>query len=231
MLAYRSPAVPHNGRMAEPLLPLFPLEVVLLPGTPMPLHIFEDRYKEMIGEAIRSKTEFGVVQAGEKGIVSIGCTATVEQVVNRHPDGRFDIVVIGRRRFEIYLLDEEKAYLRAAVTFFDDEDKEEAPVELRAMVVAGLKALRDAEEKELEVTPEYTDPNLSFKIAWFIQELPLRQTLLALRSETERLRHLAEYLPEYVAKIRRVTHIRKVAPRNGHAVIEVGNHGAEERNG
>ena len=163
MLAYTLLPVPHNVEMAEPLLPLFPLEVVLLPGTPMPLHIFEDRYKEMIGEAIERNTEFGVVQAGEQGIVSIGCTATVEQVVNRHPDGRFDIVVIGRRRFEIFLLDEEKTFLRAAVTFFDDEETEEAPIALRAMVVAGLKALRDAEEKELEVTPDYTDPQLSFQ--------------------------------------------------------------------
>jgi Lon protease-like protein len=217
--------------MAEPLLPLFPLEVVLLPGTPMPLHIFEERYKDMIGEAIRNKTEFGVVQAGEKGIVNIGCTATVEQVVNRHADGRMDIVVVGRRRFEIFLLDEEKAYLRAAVAFFDDEEAEPAPVELRAMAVAGLKALRAAEEKELEVTPEYTDPHLSFKIAWFIPELSLRQTLLSLRSETERLRYLAEFLPEYVAKIRRITHVRKVAPRNGHGFIRLEERDAEERNG
>ena len=207
--------------MAEPLLPLFPLEVVLLPGTPMPLHIFEERYKEMIGDAISHKTEFGVVQAGEKGIVNIGCTATVERVVNRHPDGRLDIVVVGRRRFEIFLLDEEKAYLRAAVSFFDDEETEQAPVELRAMAVAGLKALRDAEEKELEAVPEFTDPQLSFKVAFFISELPLRQTLLALRSETERLRHLTEFLPEYVARVRRVTHVRKVAPRNGHGFIHL----------
>jgi Lon protease-like protein len=217
--------------MAEPLLPLFPLEVVLLPGTPMPLHIFEDRYKEMIGEAISNKTEFGVVQAGEKGIVNIGCTATVEQIVNRHADGRLDIVVVGRRRFEIFLLDEEKSYLRAAVAFFDDEDAEEPPVELRAMAVAGLKALRAAEEKELEVTPEYNDPDLSFKVAWFIQELSLRQTLLSLRSETERLRYLTDFLPEYVAKVRRVTHVRRVAPRNGHGFIKLEEQNAEDRKG
>jgi Lon protease-like protein len=205
--------------------------VVLLPGTPIPLHIFEDRYKEMIGDAIRNKTEFGVVQAGEKGIVNIGCTATVEQIVNRHADGRLDIVVVGRRRFEIFLLDEEKAYLRAAVSFFDDEDADEAPVELRAMAIAGLKALRAAEEKELEVTPDHTDPHLSFKVAWFIQELSLKQTLLSLRSETERLRYLADFLPEYVAKVRRVTHIRKVAPRNGHGFIKLEESSAEDRKG
>ena len=57
----------------------------------LPLHIFEERYKEMIGEAIRDKTEFGVVQAGEKGILNLGCTATVEKLEKQYPDGRMDI--------------------------------------------------------------------------------------------------------------------------------------------
>ena len=78
--------------MQETLLPLFPLEAVLLPSNILPLHIFEERYKEMIGEAIRNKTEFGVVQAGEKGILNLGCTAIVEKVVTEYPDGRMDIL-------------------------------------------------------------------------------------------------------------------------------------------
>ena len=110
--------------MHEQLLPLFPLELVLLPASPLPLHIFEDRYKEMIGLAISQKAEFGIVQAGERGILNIGCSATVSEVVREYPDGRLDILAVGRRRFEIILLDQEKAYLRAAVSFFDDEDTE-----------------------------------------------------------------------------------------------------------
>ena len=108
--------------MQQELLPLFPLQLVLLPGAGLPLHIFEERYKEMIGEAINDGTEFGIVLASEKGIVNTGCTAVVQRVVNRYDDGRMDIIARGRRRFEILLLNEEKNYLRGAVEFFDDED-------------------------------------------------------------------------------------------------------------
>src|SRR4029077_1980579 len=108
--------------MQDGLLPLFPLQVVLLPGTALPLHIFEDRYKEMIGEVLRDKLEFGVVLASEKGIVNTGCTATVDRVLREYPDGRLDILTRGRRRFEVLLLNDERSFLRGAVEFFDDDD-------------------------------------------------------------------------------------------------------------
>src|SRR5690349_24929038 len=112
----------HNSSMQQGLLPLFPLQVVLLPGSELPLHIFEDRYKEMIGEVLREKREFGVVLASEKGIVNTGCTATVDRVLREYPDGRMDILTRGRRRFEILLLNEERPFLRGAVEFFDDDE-------------------------------------------------------------------------------------------------------------
>ena len=205
--------------MQGTLLPLFPLRVVLLPGATLPLHIFEDRYKEMIGEALQNSTEFGVVQAGEKGILNIGCTATVREVVNRYDDGRMDILSIGRRRFEIFMLDEEKSYLRGAVTFFDDDDSEPAPVELTALALAGLKVLSAGQEPA--EASDHPDSQLSFKVGHLIEDLPFRQMLLGLRSETDRLRHIATYLPEYIAKLKRVEHIRKVAPTNGHGLHTV----------
>ena len=75
-----------------PLLPLFPLEVVLLPGTPLPLHIFEPRYKEMIGECRANSAPFGVVRALEDGIADIGCTAEIVTVTKEYPDGRLDLI-------------------------------------------------------------------------------------------------------------------------------------------
>src|SRR5258705_13805307 len=96
-------------------LPLFPLHVVLLPEAELPLHIFEDRYKEMIAEVMRDKIEFGIVLASEKGIVNTGCTAVVERVLREYPDGRLDILTLGRRRFEILNLNDERSYLRGAV--------------------------------------------------------------------------------------------------------------------
>jgi Lon protease-like protein len=205
--------------MQGTLLPLFPLRVVLLPGAPLPLHIFEDRYKELIGESVRDGTEFGVVQAGEKGILNIGCTATVTEVVNRYEDGRLDILSIGRRRFEIFLLNEEKTYLRGSVTFFDDDDSEPPPVELKAVALAGLKLLSAVGERE--EAPDYGSSQLSFKVGQWISDLSFRQMLLSLRSETERLRQIATYLPDYLARLRRVEHIKKVAPTNGHGLPTV----------
>src|SRR5437764_4107315 len=121
----------HNSIMASGLIPLFPLQVVVFPRTPLPLHIFEERYKEMIGNAIRDNSEFGVVLAREEGIVNAGCTVVVEKLLQMHPDGRMDILTRGRRRFEISSLNEEKEYLQAEVEFFDDEDFEPATTEVR----------------------------------------------------------------------------------------------------
>src|SRR5436305_9565323 len=81
----------HNVSMQQDLLPLFPLHMVLLPGAPAGLHIFEERYKEMIGEAVDRSTEFGIVLAHEKGLVNTGCSASIREVKQKYEDGRMDI--------------------------------------------------------------------------------------------------------------------------------------------
>jgi Lon protease-like protein len=208
--------------MQDALLPLFPLEVVLLPGNRLPLHIFEDRYKEMIGEAIRDNTEFGIVQAGEKGILNLGCTAIVERVLKQYPDGRMNIIGLGRRRFEILFLDQEKAYLRGGVNFFDDDKAQPPPSEqARLGALAWFDILRRQEDPERPL-PDKSDPQLSFALAEYIPELSFRQTLLALRSEAERLQQLEQFLPTYIAGLKRTEHVKKVAPKNGHGFIAVG---------
>src|SRR3954468_8315482 len=102
----------HNGNMSSRLLPLFPLNVVVFPRTRLPLHIFEDRYKEMVGNALRDESEFGIVLAKDDGIVNAGCTVSIEKVLEMYPDGRMDILTAGKRRFEIATLNEERAYLQ-----------------------------------------------------------------------------------------------------------------------
>src|SRR5260370_30303479 len=108
--------------MQEELLPLFPLQVVLFPRTSLPLHIFEERYKQMMGEVRRGNSEFGVVQAGEKGIVKTRCTATIAKVLKEYPHGRMDLLTLGPPRFEIILLNDDEPYLRGAVEVFDDRE-------------------------------------------------------------------------------------------------------------
>jgi len=203
--------------MAAHLLPLFPLPLVLFPDTPLPLHIFEERYKEMIGEAIAQREEFGIVLAKEGGIVNMGCTATVSQVLQRYSDGRLDLLALGRRRFEITTVDEERAFLRAEVEYFDDEDLRDTPAELREKAMTAYRKLRELEDPEIVVEPERDNPHLSFQLAQFLADLDAKQAVLTLRSEIERLQLLISILPSYVAKREKTAMAKKLAPRNGHA--------------
>ena len=127
------------------LLPLFPLQLVVFPGAATPLHIFEERYREMVGQAEAEGTEFGIVRTiarGEQnGIANTGCTVTVESVVMRYPDGRFDVITRGQRRFQIVSLDDDKAYLRGEVQYFTDEQEGQIPGEL---LNGALEAHREA---------------------------------------------------------------------------------------
>jgi ATP-dependent Lon protease len=208
--------------MQEGLLPLFPLQVVLFPGAELPLHIFEDRYKELIGEAVKDRLEFGVVLASEKGLVTTGCTATVERVLKQYPDGRMDILTLGRRRFEILLLNSERAFLRGAVDFFDDEQADPVPPETRKLALGGynemqaLNAEPQLSSEESAAAGYLSDPRLSFRLAQPVADLGLRQLLLTTRSEAERMRHLADFFPDYLSKQRRAQHVQNIAPRNGH---------------
>jgi Lon protease-like protein len=195
--------------MQPGLLPLFPLQVVLLPGTELPLHIFEDRYKEMIGEVIRDRLEFGVILANEKGIVNTGCTAMIDKVLREYPDGRMDIIARGRRRFEIVRLNDERAFLRGSVEFFDDD--EEAPIapEIRQRAIDGYQEM----SKE---TIDLNTPQLSFLLAQPVSDLGFRQSILISRSEADRMRLLADFFPIHNLRQKRIQHVREVAPRNGH---------------
>ena len=202
--------------MQEELLPLFPLQVVLFPRTALPLHIFEERYKQMIGEVLRGKSEFGVVLAGEKGIVNTGCTASVDKILKKYPDGRMDLLTIGRRRFEIIMLNDEKPYLRGAVEFFDDEESSPIPPDVRERVMDAYNDIRTLQQSE-QFEPEMSDPQLSFQLAQVVPDLDFRQVLLSTRSEADRMRQLADFFPAYTSKQRQIRHARAVAPTNGHA--------------
>jgi hypothetical protein len=198
--------------MGEQLLPLFPLAVVLLPGNRLPLHIFEDRYKEMIGGAIARQGEFGIVLAARGGIASAGCTASVEEVVKHYDDGRLDIVTIGRRRFNLKSVDDELAFLRGEVEYFGDEPNEVSD-ELRTRAVTACENL-DAEEPQ---PLEEGGAMLSFRLALRFNDLTFRQRLLMMRGEEERLRSIVEYAPSYAEQLEAASRVRQLASKNGHS--------------
>ncbi len=178
----------------------------------------------MMGDITDPKSEFGVVQAGEKGIVNTGCTATVERILKQYDDGRMDILAIGRRRFEIISLNDDKPYLRGTVEFFDDEKIDEVPADMQRKAIEGFRALQKLEDVQVFGQPEIGDPNLSFHLAQLVPDLNFRQLLLNTRSEMERIRQLVEFLPVYLNKARYVAHVKEVAPKNGHGKLDSGSH-------
>ena len=105
------------------LLPIFPLELVLMPGVPLPLHIFEPRYKEMITECLEQKKPFGVVRASSDGVADIGCTAEIMSVTKKYDDGRMDILTRGVDRFEVIQVSDERSFLQAEIALVEDEPK------------------------------------------------------------------------------------------------------------
>src|SRR5580698_7469689 len=155
----------HNISMASRLIPLFPLQVVVFPRTPLPLHIFEERYKEMVGNSIRDHSDIGIVLAKEQGIVNAGCTVRIEKLLHTYPDGRMDVLTRGQNRFEILDINQEKSYLQATVEFFDDDDISATPADLRDRALANYNALRELTSADSPGTADLNDPQLSFQLA------------------------------------------------------------------
>jgi Lon protease-like protein len=199
----------------DALLPLFPLDVVLFPGTPLPLHIFEPRYKEMIGECLAQHRTFGVVRAVEQGLAEIGCTAEIITVVKEYPDGRLDLVTEGRQRFELLRVNQERSFLQAEVAMIDDEPgtPAQAAAARAVQLHSDLLAIAGAKQDLPAANPSL----LSFHLAGSVPlDLDFKQKLLSLRSEPERLTLLISYLETIIPNLRRAAHARERAGGNGH---------------
>ena len=199
-----------------PLIPLFPLEVVLFPEAPLPLHIFEPRYKEMIGECLERKQRFGVVRAEGGDFAPIGCTAEILLVTKRYDDGRLDILTIGRQRFEITTVNSQRDFLQGEVEFFDDESQDRGSAEQRRSAIKLQQELMSlAGEKLDEIDSEHEQ--LSFVLAGSLPlDADFKQALLAIRSEGERLKTLIAYYEALLPKLRHTLRARSRAGGNGH---------------
>ena len=198
------------------LLPLFPLDVVLLPGSPLPLHIFEPRYKEMIRECLAKDAPFGVVRALEEGMAEVGCTAEIVSVTKEYSDGRMDLVAEGRKRFEVLELQRERAFLQAEVLLVPDEPGAAAEEDNARAIQAHLEILSLAGAvQDLSAVDQSA---LSFYLAGSLPlDLDFKQNLLAMRSESERIQSVAAYLENILPNLRRAAKTREKAGGNGHA--------------
>jgi Lon protease-like protein len=189
------------------LVPIFPLELVLFPGVPLPLHIFEPRYKEMIAECLELKQPFGVVRASSEGVADIGCTAEILQVTKKYDDGRMDILTRGVDRFEVLQVNEDRSFLQAEITLLEDEPSHPA----RQMVEQAVRL--HAEIAKLAGTdlagPEESASNLSFLLAGSLPlDLDFKQKLLVTLSETKRLEAVVGYLEAVLPGLRRAAKAR-----------------------
>ena len=201
--------------MPDGLLPLFPLEVVLFPQTPLPLHIFEERYKEMIGECLANEKEFGIVLVRGEGVVRIGCTASVLEVLQRHEDGKLDILTLGRRRFRLKEIHSRRTFLEAAVEYFEDTDIRPTELDVTRDALASYRELQRL-DLVAEEPPELNHPELSFQLAQAVTDLDIRQTLLEMRSEHDRMASVAGHLATLVLRAKIGESVKKVARSNGH---------------
>ncbi|MBW4026429.1 MAG: ATP-dependent protease La domain-containing protein [Acidobacteria bacterium] len=198
-------------------IPLFPLDVVLFPGAQLPLHIFEERYKEMIEFCLAEDMPFGVVRAQREGLAVIGCTASITRVLHRYPDGRLDIMTQGRERFEIEQLDNSRSFLQAEVDFFDDDEGASSTRAQREECMALHFEVLELAGVEAQVLPLNLDCLISFQLAAALpSDLGFKQQLLGLRSDAERSRHLLDFYNAMLPKLRRGAQATKRAADNGH---------------
>ncbi len=195
----------------NPLLPIFPLELVLLPGVPLPLHIFEPRYKEMIAECLEQKKPFGVVRASSDGVADIGCTAEIMSVTKKYDDGRMDILTRGVERFEVIQVNEDREFLQAEISVVQDEDEDEPGKSAEQMVTQAVRL--HAEIAKLAGTepsgPDEHARNLSFLLAGSLPlDLDFKQSLLSTLSEAKRLEAVVGYLEAILPGLRRASKAR-----------------------
>jgi Lon protease-like protein len=196
------------------LLALFPLDIVLFPGAPLPLHIFEPRYKEMISECLEQKRPFGMVRANKNALAEIGCTAVILNVNKKYDDGRLDIVTEGKQRFEIVQLSQERSFLQGEVLFFEDEPGEVAATDLET-VVQLHEQLLDILGQNVAIDRQH--PQISFHLAHELPvDLDFKQALLEMKSEVERVETLIEYYRATIPKVEKTLRAREKATGNGH---------------
>ncbi len=195
---------------------LFPLGMVLLPTEQVPLHIFEPRYRALIGECLDQDREFGLVFADEDGLRAVGTRAAVTEVLEQFDDGRLNIVVEGRERFRLVEVNdaESEAYHTGEVEpVVDQADPADAAAKERALALfRRLVELTAAEVEE----PEEDDEQLSFALAArFEFAPPVKQELLQSTSERLRLERLCELLEAAVEVVARQQEIATRAQSNG----------------
>jgi Lon protease-like protein len=200
--------------------PLFPLGIVLLPTEIVPLHIFEERYKLMIGECLESDDEFGIVWLSDDGLREVGCTASVSQVLEELEDGRMNILVAGGRPFRLLRRIDDMAYPAGDVELLEDSAEEAALADLAS----------EAHERYADLVEQVTDERPSpddlehldaYAMAATIEfDAAPKQELLELRTERERLVQVRDLFVATMKRIAEAEEAGELARSNGRIRFE-----------
>jgi ATP-dependent Lon protease len=199
-------------------IPLFPLELVLFPGTPLPLHIFESRYKLMISHCVEQQREFAVVMAEDTNLAKVGCTAEVTKIVERYANGTMDILTKGNQPCRIHEVIDERPYNEAMVEYLDEKAADFPPEAPPRLIAAFQRCHELIYHRQLDLDEPRGEASLSYHLA---SELPIalsvKQELLELRSEAERRARLFSHLEEWAPRLERADRLRTKATGNGHS--------------
>lgn len=204
--------------MREPFsLPLFPLNAVLVPGEKLPLHIFEERYREMIRYCRETEEPFGVVfERDDDEIVEIGCAARIDRIVTEYDDGRLDVLTEGQNRFRIVEVYRERVYLTADVEPIE-EHRERVRSETRERVITQHMKLMELAGETIRPDIYEGRPRISFVLAPNAGlSLDQKQRLLEMESENERLEFLVRHLADLIPRLSEYQDTRWQVRSDGH---------------
>jgi Lon protease-like protein len=199
--------------------PLFPLGLVLLPSEVVPLHIFEERYKLMIGECLESDGEFGIVWLSDDGLREIGCTARVTQVLAELEDGQLNILVAGGRPFRLLRRIDDMPYPAGEVEMLDDNASDPDEAGELELAAAARERYADLVEQVTDERPSADDlEDLdAYGMAATIEfDAAPKQDLLELRSERERLEQVRDLFSSTMQRIEQTEEAGELARSNGH---------------
>ncbi|HVS74834.1 MAG TPA: LON peptidase substrate-binding domain-containing protein [Candidatus Acidoferrales bacterium] len=198
-------------------IPLFLLNVVLIPGADLPLHIFEPRYRGMVKNCLEDKTEFGVLLGLPNGMARVGCTAEITRVIQRYEDGRVDILTRGRAPFRVTELLTKDALLEGMVEYLEDEDSP-AEAAVRKQLFELYEACytlvfgdypRDVEEQAGSGISYHMAASLPLDLLW-------KQQLLELRDEAARQARLVALFRDWAPHLQQASQRKRGAGGNGH---------------
>jgi Lon protease-like protein len=195
--------------------PLFPLGIVLLPSEVVPLHIFEERYKLMIGECLESEGEFGIVWLSDDGLKEVGCTARVTQVLAEMDDGRMNILVAGGRPFRLLRRIDDMPYPAGDVELLGDDPAGEDAPELMAEAHERYGDLVEQVTDERPSADDLEDLDAYGMAATIEFDARSKQELLELRSERARLEHVRDLFVTTVKRIAQSEEAGELAKSNG----------------